>query len=222
MDDVIKLIQKAENQKVDLIEIRLDYLKNYDCIKDISNHSKTPLIATNKSTLDHGYFSGSETERQNTLLDAARNGFEYVDIDIGTPNKTQLITNLKQNKTKIIVSFHDYIGTPTITNLNMILVKQLSLNADICKIVTTAKKIEDNLEILNFVSKASKKTKLVCFTMGEQGKISRLLSPIFGGFFTFASLDNERKTAKGQLAISELKLAYKTLGLKYHGYLGKN
>ena len=87
MDEAIKLIQKAENQKVELIEIRLDYLKNYDYIKDISNHSKTPLIATNKSTQNHGYYSGSEIERQKILLDASRNGFEYVDIEIGTPNK---------------------------------------------------------------------------------------------------------------------------------------
>jgi 3-dehydroquinate dehydratase len=50
--------------------------------------------------------------------------------------------------------------------------------------------------------------------MGELGKTSRLLSPVFGAFFTFACLDETRKTAKGQLTIEEMKQAYETLGIK--------
>jgi 3-dehydroquinate dehydratase-1 len=74
--------------------------------------------------------------------------------------------------------------------------------------------VEDNLIMLNFVSEASKKAKLVCVAMGELGKHSRLVSPVFGAFFTFASLDEKRKTAKGQLTIQEMKRAYEALGLK--------
>jgi 3-dehydroquinate dehydratase len=40
------------------------------------------------------------------------------------------------------------------------------------------------------------------------------LSPIFGAFFTFASLDEKRKTAKGQLTLQEMNLTYKLLRLK--------
>ena len=88
------------------------------------------------------------------------------------------------------------------------------MDADVCKIITTAKSVEDNLVVLDFVSKSSKHAKLVCFAMGEFGKTSRLLSPVFGAFFTFACLDKKRKTAKGQLTIQEMKQAYRTLGLK--------
>jgi 3-dehydroquinate dehydratase len=49
--------------------------------------------------------------------------------------------------------------------------------------------------------------------MGEAGKISRLLSPVFGGFFTFASLEKGAQTATGQMSISELKSAYTLLGI---------
>ncbi len=59
--------------------------------------------------------------------------------------------------------------------------------------MTTAKTIEDNLTLLDFVSKASRRAKIVCFAMGEQGKISRLLSPMFGAFFTFASLEKRKR-----------------------------
>ena len=88
------------------------------------------------------------------------------------------------------------------------------MGAEVCKIVTTANQVEDNLTTLNFVSKASKKAKIVSFAMGEFGKPSRLLSPVFGAFFTFASIDEKRKTAKGQLTIQEMRRAYELLGLR--------
>jgi 3-dehydroquinate dehydratase len=48
--------------------------------------------------------------------------------------------------------------------------------------------------------------------MGEVGKISRLLSPIFGAFFTFASLEVGSETATGQMSIKEMQTAYNLLG----------
>ena len=86
--------------------------------------------------------------------------------------------------------------------------------AIVCKIVTTAKKIEDNLTVLNFVSAMPSKAKLVCFCMGENGKVSRLLSPMFGAFFTFASLEEGSETAAGQMTVQEMRAAYKLLGAK--------
>jgi 3-dehydroquinate dehydratase len=50
--------------------------------------------------------------------------------------------------------------------------------------------------------------------MGELGRVSRLLSPLFGGYFTFASLERGSETAAGQMTIQEMKSAYELLGLK--------
>ncbi len=95
-----------------------------------------------------------------------------------------------------------------------VLDEEIASGASICKIVTTAKQIEDNLPALSFVSFASSKAKLVCFCMGEHGKTSRLLSPLFGAFFTFASLEQGNETAAGQMSISEMRAAYSSLGDK--------
>jgi 3-dehydroquinate dehydratase type I len=83
----------------------------------------------------------------------------------------------------------------------------------VCKIITTAKHVEDNLTVLDFTSKASRNVKIVCFSMGELGKPSRLLSPLFGGFFTIASFERGKETASGQLTIQEMQTAYQALGL---------
>ena len=214
IDECINLIQKAETLNPDFIEIRLDYLEEFNRVNEISSYTKIPLIATNKSVEQHGTFSGSEFERQNTLIEAAKNGFEYVDVDLGIQNQAKLISNLHKNGTKVIVSYHDFINTPSLSELNIVLNEMIVLQADICKIITTAQNMKDNLLILNFISEASKKIKIVCFAMGEFGKHSRLVSPLFGAYFTFASLDKKRKTAEGQLTLQEMNLAYETLGLK--------
>ncbi len=212
--EAFDLIEKAETYLADLIEIRLDSLKKHDSLADLARSSKTPLIATNKSTANHGKFTGSEDKRQKILLDAARNGFEYVDADLSIPNMQELIASLKELGAKPIVSFHDFEQTPALSQLNKVLEEEIEAGAEVYKIVTTARRVEDNIKILDFVSKASKKAKIVCFAMGELGKPSRLLSPVFGAFFTFASLDEKSKTAKGQLTIQEMKSAYEALGLK--------
>jgi len=115
---------------------------------------------------------------------------------------------------KPVVSFHDFNETPSSSQLNKILKKEIASGADVCKIVTTAKLVEDNLTALDFVSKACKNARIVCFAMSELGKLSRLLSPVFGAFFTIASLEKGRKTAQGQLTIQEMRSAYEALGLK--------
>jgi 3-dehydroquinate dehydratase-1 len=214
VDEAIELIRKAEAQHADLIEVRLDSLKNHDRIAEIPSCSKIALIATNKSAEQHGKFSGTETERQKILVDAARNGFTYVDVDLSTPKQKELISKLKEAGVKVIVSFHDFEQTPPLPQLDKVLEEEVALGADICKIITTANSIKDNLTTLNFVSVASKKVKIVCFAMGDLGKHSRLVSPVFGAFFTFASLDEKRKTAKGQITIQEMNSAYEALGLK--------
>jgi len=198
---------------VDFIEVRLDSLDKHDQLADIANCSTTPLIATNRSTKCQGKFSGSEAQRKKILLDAAEEGFDYVDVELSTPGLKKIINNLHEMGVKPMVSFHDFDETPGTSQLNGILKRQIESGADVCKIVTTAKLVEDNITVLDFASKACKTTRIVCFSMGELGKPSRLLSPVFGGFFTIAALESERKTASGQLTIQEMRMAYKALGL---------
>ncbi len=212
--EALDLIEKAENQNADLIETRLDSLKKHNQLADIARCSNTPLIATNRSTKCQGKFLGDETERKEILMDAARNGFEYVDIELSTPKLENIIANLRETGAKPIISFHDFNETPRSSQLNKILRKEIAGGAEVCKIVTTAKLVEDNLTLLDFVSKSCKDAKMVCFAMGELGKPSRLLSPVFGAFFTIASLEGGRKTAQGQLTIREMRSVYEALGLE--------
>lgn len=202
LNETKNLIEKAEEQEADLIEIRLDYLDPSINLNELSKKGSTPKIAAILS---------NQEAKQKILLKAAKSGFEYVDIPLGSVNQENVIKKVKTLNCKPIVSFHDFTGPKSIFDLEKILKQEISIGAEVCKIVPTAKKIQDNLEILNFVSKNASNVKMVCFCMGQLGRISRVLSPLYGGFFTFASLKPGLETANGQLSIQELRELYKLL-----------
>jgi 3-dehydroquinate dehydratase I len=212
--EALKLIEKAESARADFVEVRLDSLEFSRKLSDLSASTKIPLIATNKIQTEKGFFVGTETERQRTLFDAAKNGFQYIDVDFNNPKRNELITQLKALNAKSIVSYHKFDGILTASIMEKILDEQIRSGADVCKIVLTAKQLEDNLPVLSFVSFASTKAKLVCFCMGELGKISRLLSPAYGAYFTFAALEKSSETAVGQMSIGEIQAAFSLLGIQ--------
>ena len=135
-------------------------------LSELVKSTKIPLIATNKLTIEKGFFAGTETERQQTLLSAAKNGFEYVDVDLSSPKLNETIGKLKPLGAKLIVSFHKFDGVLSVSEMEQILKQEIACGATVCKIVTTAEKIEDNLAVLNFVSANSGKSKTCLFLHG--------------------------------------------------------
>ena len=212
--EALTLIERAEKAQADLVEVRMDCFETSRSLIELVECTKLPLIATNKLVSEKGFFTGTEAERQQTLLKAAKNGFAYVDVNLSSPELLETIKKLEKSGAQSIVSYHKYDGALTIPEMETILQQEIASGASVCKIVGTAKTVEDNVPTLNFVSANSNKTELVCFCMGEKGKISRLLSPVFGAFFTFASLDKNYETAPGQMSIEEMKFAFNLLGAK--------
>ena len=213
MTEALKLIDRAEAANADLIEVRLDAMQKHEGLADLAKHGNVPKIATNRLTSCRGQFKRTETKQKQILLSAAKKGFDYVDIELSASNLREFTTEVSEYGAKPIVSFHDFDHSLELIELNTVLEKEIACGADVCKIVTTAKRIEDNLTLLNFTAAACKRANTVCFAMGGYGKISRLLSPLFGCFFTFAALESGGETASGQMTIQEMRTAYKLLGL---------
>ena len=211
--EALNLIKKAEKSKADLIEVRLDCLGASRNLSELVKSAKISLIATNKDASEKGFFAGTEAERTQALLNAAENGFEYVDVSLSSPKNQETIDKLKQSGAEAIVSCHKFDGSLGVSEMEKVLEQEIAIGASVCKIVGTANKIEDNIAVLNFVASHSSKAKLVCFCMGEAGKISRLLSPMFGAFFTYASIEQGNETAEGQMSIGEMRAAYGILGV---------
>ena len=203
--NVDQLIKQIVTKKPDLVEFRLDKLREARLLEEIGHKKSFPAIATDKS--NRGPLMTLEL-----LSQAALAGFELVDVELASSEST--VRQLKSKGAEIILSFHDYSRTPSTRELMKVLNEERKAGGDICKIVTTANKAHDNLTILDFVEDEAANTRLVSFAMGTHGIPSRVLSPLFGAEFTFAAISHESGTADGQLSIDELRSAWQILGVQ--------
>jgi 3-dehydroquinate dehydratase type I len=94
-----------------------------------------------------GLFRGTEATSLEALTQAARDGFDYVDVELNTKDAHTKVHQLKQHGAKVIVSYHNTKLTPTDQALESILENEARAGADVCKIVSTARTYADNLRI---------------------------------------------------------------------------
>ncbi len=207
----IEAVAEAEELMVDFIEVRMDYMSEFNDLSDVASSTKIPLIATFRPRRQGGLFEGRDEERIKALKEAVDAGFSYVDLELNTDGLDKAVEEFKKTGVKIIISHHEFNFTPTISELRWFLSRELSYEPYACKLITYANSLEDNLTSLMFLSKFSKTVRLVCFAMGRLGLISRVLSPFYGGFFTFASLKKGLETAPGQPTVEELRRIVKIM-----------
>jgi 3-dehydroquinate dehydratase type I len=216
--DLIPKIRQAEDLGAHLIEIRLDYmdkqsLNMMERLGTVMEEATVPLIATNRQSKQGGHRLQDEEKRVQALIRAAEIGFQYVDVELTTAKLESTVQKARDIGAIPIVSFHDLKGTPAESELEKTLESEIQAGAEICKLVTTAKDVGDNIRCLLVTRRMSENTELVCFAMGKKGLLSRALSPFFGARFTFASLHEGLETASGQISITELKELYSKMGV---------
>ena len=211
-EDSIKSIQGAAQKGASLVELRLDFMNDSDSLKEIIDSSPLPIIVTNRSTEQGGHFDGSEKERTDQLINGIKLGADFVDVELDVSELvlTKALERTNGNGSKLIVSVHDFEKTPSQKMLNDLLQKTAALG-NISKIVTTANSIEDCERTLSLLKRANG-NKLIAFSMGELGQFTRIVSPILGGFLTYASMG--KKVAPGQISLEKMIEIYKELGLK--------
>lgn len=217
---LLDAIHEAEESGADLIEVRLDYvgerlLEHANQLKNIVNACSTPLIATNRHRGQGGECVLNEEQRIESLIMAAEAGFSYVDVELDTQNLHEVVDKVKARGAKAIISYHIFTHTPSADDMEIIVRRQVEANADICKVVTMANSLMDSVRCLVFTHEISRKINLVCFAMGEKGLLSRVLSPVFGAKFTYASLRRGLETAPGQITIHEIREIYRRMKIEW-------
>jgi len=191
----------------DILELRLDLIESPD-LGTLLASATLPVIVTNRSKLDGGQFKGPDKDRLQLLRDALRAGADYVDIEVSTPREFLQPFLEESDTSKIILSYHDFSHTPE--DFNLLYETMRELPGEIIKIVTYARDLADNLKMFELLKRAKQeKQKLIGLCMGDLGEISRILSPLFGGFLTFGSLETGQESAPGQLPATTLKDIYR-------------
>jgi 3-dehydroquinate dehydratase-1 len=192
----IREIETLKRIGTDLLEIRVDGFPQHidnvcNFIAKVKKAAPLPLIGTireNKRTKSDRIVLFSKVI---PLVDA-------IDIEIDTPIAAHVI-RMAAKKT-IIVSEHDFSGTPDNAALSRIAKKASRLGCDIVKIAALARSREDVVRLLAFTHSCT--IPIVAFSMGEYGSISRVLSMMFGSLYSYGFI--KKANAPGQIHIRKL------------------
>ena len=192
--------QALAQRGAELVELRLDWLSKTPDLHRLLTERPTPVVVTCRRPIDGGRSKMSEDQRQSLLRQAIVAGAEYVDLEHDIAAQIR-----RYGKTKRIVSFHDFNGTPNALEERH--AQMCTLDPDIIKIVTMAQSPQDNIRLLKLVKDARIPT--IAFCMGEFGLVSRVLCGKYGAPFTFATFSSDRVLAPGQLSFDEMKNLYR-------------
>lgn len=199
----------AARDYVSLYEVRIDLIG--PAWREVARDLPRPWIACNRIPSEGGEAAESEAERTATLREALELGASIIDIELCADGLSDVLSWAK-GKVPVLVSYHDLTGTPQVDTLDDIVTRQCEAGADINKVVTTAHGPADNVTMLQLIRRHGE-ISMVSFAMGQQGFMSRVLAPLVGARFTYASLSEGREAAPGQLTVGDLRSMYELLGV---------
>ena len=189
---------------VDLIEVRIDMIG--DGWQEVPRLLKKPWLATNRVADEGGKWKGDEESRTAELLKALDLGAQFVDIELRTKNVQKIVETIRK-RAKCIVSFHDWEKTPSLRKLETVVRRELAVGADICKITAKAVKFDDNATFLELIGRFPE-VPLIATSFGPMAVIGRTLSPLVGGYLTYATIADGKESAVGQISARSLRRIY--------------
>jgi 3-dehydroquinate dehydratase type I len=192
-------------------EIRLDYLEKPD-LRRLFRTFPGPVIATNRPQAEGGRWVGNEVDRRALLEEALSFGVHALDVEFAADAAWRQGLFARRGKTRLILSWHDFSGTPEDAELEQTFNAMLSQEADILKLVTQARTPADNLRLLALIPRARAAGKeIIAFCMGPLGKWSRVATVFLGGFLSFAPFNPQQASAPGQITVAEFRRMWRIL-----------
>ncbi|TQE09340.1 hypothetical protein C1H46_005076 [Malus baccata] len=227
VDKMVIDMGKAKALGADLVEIRLDHLKDFNCNEDLKiliKESPLPTLVTYRPKWEGGQYDGDEKYRLDALRLAMELGADFIDVELQVAHEfIDSIYGKKPEKFKVIVSSHNYQETPSVEALGNLVAKIQATGADIVKIATSALDITDVARIFHVTVHSQVPT--IGLVMGERGLISRILCAKFSGYLTFGTLDSGIVSAPGQPTIKDILHLYNLRQIgpdtKVFGIVGK-
>ena len=208
-----KLLEHARHEVEageSFFEFRLDYLpapeEGVTAIrKFLKSYPECTLLATCRRHQNYGKFNGSIEEQVRILNAAVDAGAKAVDIEVESAESVSAHLETLRGKACLVLSYHNYEGTPS---LESVLRRMMRISADAYKIVTTARKPSDSHRVLA-LTKSHPRAPLIVLAMGEVGFPTRVLSPAWGGLYTYAAPNAAEGTSAGQVSARQLRQLYR-------------
>lgn len=192
---------------LDFAEIRMDMMKlMLEEIPRLFSGNRV-LIATCRPG------GRSDEERKRLLMRAIASGATFVDVEIEseTAYREEIVAKARSCGCRVIVSHHDYERTPERPALEACVSACFEAGADIAKIACMVRSDRENARLLALLDTDRE---IVVVGMGERGRVTRILAPLLGSPFTYASLSQGKETADGQIDRETLQELLRTVTAK--------
>ena len=203
--DAARAAMTRASAVADLIEIRLDFLRDFDfgdakALASLLKAKPLPVIITCRASAEGGRQHVDDQVRLKLLVEGARQAADYCDIEAAHYAQASA---LSPDISRLIVSYHNQDETPA--DLDAVYDRVTALPAAVHKIVTRANAVADSLAIFELLERAgSEGRQLIAIAMGQAGIITRVLGPSRGSFLTYGSLASGKESAVGQLTCEDL------------------
>ncbi len=194
------------SEVADVVEVRLDALEEPQ-VAPFFRVTEKPLLFTCRAREEGGFQDLPLEERLSLLKEASRLGAFAIDLELASGPEAIAEVKKGLQKTRLILSYHDFSGTPAEDELRGKAEEMKASGAKWGKIVTTARRPEEALITLSLISWAKRELKLplIAFAMGEAGKFSRAVCLLLGSPLTYASLPRSCRAAPGQIPADQLR-----------------
>jgi 3-dehydroquinate dehydratase I len=216
-DDLPYLLERAREDRADIVEIRLDLWGTFfreDFIEKMARFKKKigiPMLVSFRG--GHPFPSWWQPVHWRALANA-----DMVDVEWNSkyPWK-EIVANCRRFNVALMISHHDFAGTPATKLLSKIARAAFGKKADVVKIAARAKSEEDIRRLLELCREFAPKRMMTVMGMGPYGTLSRLVAPLFHSCLVYGYIG--RPTANGQLPYRELQAQMRTLFPRYdEGY----
>jgi 3-dehydroquinate dehydratase-1 len=198
--------EPAAREHADCVEFRMDMaeeplaaLESYD--------GKLPLIATNRPEWEGGGWAGAgRIDALETALE--HDGVAAVDVELATLANGDghgLVERAAESGVSVIVSTHEFEETPPQPELGRLLTRAGEVG-DVAKLAVTAETPKDALDLLAATrAHAAAGARVATMAMGEAGRHTRAVAPVYGSRIGYAPVDPAEATAPGQYDLQTLR-----------------
>lgn len=204
--------EPAAREHANLVEFRMDLAEGDPLIQLEAYGGDLPILATNRAS-----WEGGDAEDDHARLDALAEATTLdcvvavdveldalTDVDAGG-NASAVLARARSQDTRVVVSAHDFDGTPGLSELGQRLAEACSLG-DVGKLATYAQSKGDVLDLLRVTHEFTRAGNPVAtMAMGEIGRHSRVVAPLYGSRIGYAPVDPAEATAPGQYDLETLR-----------------
>ncbi|MBX0293448.1 type I 3-dehydroquinate dehydratase [Haloarcula nitratireducens] len=203
-------IEPSAREAADGVELRMD-LADAPLSQLDAYDGDLPILVTNRAE-----WEGGEAADTAERLDALERAVEYdavtaVDLELaalsgaGDHDAGRVADRARDHGASVVVSTHDFEATPD-RDAIVDRLEEACAHGDVGKMASTAHSPDDVLAMLGAtreLSAAGERVATMC--MGEAGRHSRAVAPLYGSRIGYAPVDPAEATAPGQYDLATLR-----------------